>query len=81
MNTISTDEWRAELDTLILEAGPVIVPEGGFTVADVMARYSLGISAAKRRVDQLIKNGQVVMLGVRPGTGREMVFDLVKDNS
>jgi len=38
MNTISTDEWRAELDTLILEAGPVIVPEGGFTVADVMAR-------------------------------------------
>jgi hypothetical protein len=67
----------AELDRLMVDSAPAIVPEGGFTLKDMTRRYGISITTATRRVNAMIAAGQMEFVGYRPGTGREKVYRVV----
>ena len=79
MSTINIDEWHAELDSLMAETGPKVIPAGGFTQSDLMARYNLKATSAQRRIRALIDAGKVKQIGVRPGQGQEKVYEIASD--
>jgi DNA-binding MarR family transcriptional regulator len=67
----------SELDRLMADSAPAIVPEGGFTLKDMTRRYGISITTATRRVKAMIEAGQMEFVGYRPGTGREKVYRVV----
>ncbi len=67
----------AELDRLMADSGPKVIAEGGFTVADMMARYSLKPSTAERRIQALLVSGDIEEIGIRPGKGPRKVYKIV----
>jgi hypothetical protein len=67
----------AELDRLMADSAPAIVPEGGFTLKDMTRRYGISITTATRRVEAMIEAGQVEFAGHRPGVGGEKVYRVV----
>lgn len=72
--TITTEEWQAELDSLMADSMERIVPDGGFTIRDMMTRYGISRSKAVRRISEMVAAGKVEKLGIRPGVGREQVY-------
>jgi hypothetical protein len=67
----------AELDRLIVDSAPAIIPEGGFTKGDIMARCGLRPTAASGRIASLIASGKIEFAGYRPGPAREKVYKIV----
>lgn len=80
MSTINSDQLFAELDAIMAESQLRVVVNGGFTINDVAARYGIGRSSAMRRIGELIRDGKARLVGVRPGHGKEKVYELVNEH-
>lgn len=79
MSTIGTEEWRAELDKVILSVPgrtPVIT-DHGFTIQDIAERRGVQRNQASDILNALCKQGKVKHIGWRGGQNPSKVFSLV----
>ena len=67
----------AELDRLMVESGPKVIIDSGFTKNDLMARYGLKHGTAERRIQALLISGDIEEIGIRPGKGPQKVYQTV----
>jgi len=79
MAQINTDEWRAELDMLMVGAKirTPIVTGHGFTLYDLMAHSGLSRTRAHEVVKVKVKAGTFKHIGYRPTKNGPKVYEMV----
>jgi DNA-binding transcriptional ArsR family regulator len=78
--TITETDLRQAWADLLGPRQPLIA-KGGITVTELAARGDESETTIRRRMRALVAAGKVRLIGVRPGSARAAVYEIVKERT
>jgi hypothetical protein len=83
MATITTEEWRAELDRVaaMIEDNDTIEAGRGFTAQELAVHIGRSRSNTSERIVIMEREGKVRFIGYRKGTHRAKVYEVVQNGT